>query len=319
MENNIKELTVNLNTDNPISQDLTNQCDAGTMGSVPCVQIGTDVLSGLVPENELAVDEPDETEEALITLTDAEKLGCFSPSVGMAQITGMLNDRLFALHHIDEQGNHIFKFCERYENGTISPQMSITQGELFLLNKCGFNVKSITIPTLRAKATQIMSNLTLDYFNKFCGSEPIDMERILQVLMQVRDQLPIHKDLASECNSKEFYQKVLQAMKNCSTFTSFWGYSSHKSYYTLNNEAMGLLAEEMGLKVKDLLKKLHDYGFLYLTKSSAGLKTKVRFKGIEQSKSKKGDAFREEFDIGDSYTDWAYCIWKLQNIGELRK
>ena len=310
---------VNLNTDNPISRDLMNQCNIGTLENELCVQIGKDVLSELVPENEAAVDEPDETTDMTQALTDAEEMGCFSPTVGMAQIKGVFDDRLFALHYIDEQGNHSFKFCERYRTGAFSPQMSIAQAELILLNNCGFNLKLISVPTLRATATRIMSNLTLDYFNKFSGSEPIDMAKILQVLMQVRNQLPIRKDLESEYDSKAFYLRIMEVIEKDASLDVWLKRNTHKSYYAFVDEALELLAEKIGMNVKELLKKLNDYGFLYLTKSSNGLKTKVRFKGIKKGKSAFGDAMREEFGMDDTYTDWAYCIWKLQNIGELRK
>ena len=318
-ETSTTEAMVNLTVDNPINRDLMNQCNAGILEAAPSVLIRRNLLSELVPENELAIDEPDETTDTILALKDAEELGCFSPAVGMAQITGLMNNRIFALHYIDEQGNHIFKFCERYEDGTYSPQMSITQGELFLLNACGFNVRSIVVPALKTKATQILSNLTLDYFNKYNGDDPLDVADILRAIMQVRNKLPIRQDMPSECASKEFYLKIVEAIKRNGSLSYWVEDNTHKSYYAFNDEAMKILAEELEMKVQELLKKLKDYEFLYLTKSSNGLKTKVRFKGIEKGTSEIRNALREEFGLGDSYTEWAYCIWKLQNIGEMRK
>ena len=72
----------------------------------------------------------------------------------------------------------------------------------------------------------------------------------------------------------------------------------HKAYYPLDNEGIMLLVEELDMKKSELLKKLKQYNFLYLTESSVGYQSTVRIT-VE---------FEGEID---TRTEWRYCLLRL--------
>ena len=65
------------------------------------------------------------------------------------------------------------------------------------------------------------------------------------------------------------------------------------------------LAEDLNIKKNELLKKLKEYRFLYLTDSSEGYQTCIRFKPC-------GEFFPK------TYTQWCYCILKLDYLAKKR-
>lgn len=90
--------------------------------------------------------------------------------------------------------------------------------------------------------------------------------------------------------------------------------TKRKAYYGLDIGGIEYLAHKMKMKKVDLLSKLKEYNFLYLTKSSRGYQTNVRFKiePHEREVLEKGDPSL----VGKDYaTEWMYCIYKMEYLG----
>lgn len=280
----------------------------------PVIGPVNNILTKSIPEDERAI-EDNEQEDAISTdIVRAEERGCFSVANKMAQICNVLDGRLFASLHVDANGNRNITFCERYNSGKFSPKMQISQGELLLLANCNMDPKLISVANLKAKATRILTDLTIDYFNKFDGEEPMRMTDILRALSQVRASLPVYRDATAPETAQELYKKVVISLEGQFQLRDCEWIHNHKSYYSLNDDAMEILATDLDMKPLELANKLRENDLLYLTKSSSMYKTKVRITREVVTMDDIGVKRTEAYPT-ETTAEWCYCIYKVKNLG----
>lgn len=302
--NSIEEKTI-------IEQDAEKQSK-----SVAGMVLSTTSLANQVPENERAVEVSDaEATPSVVKVLDNLALGvpederaeageadefesvreldCFSPSVGMANISGVLCNKIYARNYVTPDGTRYIQFCEQYSDGRFSPKMMVAQSNMLLAAKYNFIVKNIPIPSLKNKISKFILAVTEEYLGKNSGpDEVLDIVDILKILLEVRTSLPVHEDTPKEPNPEQFYYQVIQIIED----EHLYHLDDHKAYYTLDDSQITSLEKKLGMKHNTLLPKLKSLGFLYLTESCKGYQTNVRFKAVAN---------------GKSFTAWVYCIYKL--------
>ena len=280
-----------------------------------CPMVGGvhDILKASITEDEQAVDDGEQEDELSTEIVQAEKRGCFSAANGMAQIINVLDERLYAAVYVDADGNRNIAFCEQYDNGKFSPKMQIHQADLLLLGKCNMDPKLIPLNSLKTKTTKAMTDLTMDYLNKFSGgSAPMNMTDILQAIMMVLADLPVYKEATEEELAKQFYKKVVHCLETSDTLkANKWIYKP-QSYYALTDEALDILAEEMDMRPNVLVEKLKQYNLWYRTGKASGYKTRVRINFAEG----ESESYIKTWNITGPTLEWCYCIYKLKNLGK---
>lgn len=279
-------------------------------------------FTSMVPEDEQAVDTkltlfgvstdnilenwiPDEEKGVLCldedcAMVEARRLGLFSPAASMANIASSVTDKLYAIIRTDEKGRRYFEYCQQYEDGSFSPMMQVAQADLYLAASYGFLSRNITERKLRNRVENFLTRAYEDYMGKFTGEELLDVSQILQILFLARRELPVDMSSVSEFSRENFYKQVL---KEALFLTN--SELPRKSYFAFDDRDITFLAERLGMKKFEFLRKLKEFNLLYLTGASRGYQTCVRFK-IDAEDSDSG---KEE-----SYTEWRYCIFRFDNL-----
>ena len=259
----------------PDGEDVTEQTNGIVLDSVS-VASRLEGLSRLVAEDDIGVSGTEESPFAIAT-----KKGLFSSAEGMAQITGTCNDNLYACISVDSKGDRQFHFCQRYENGAFSAKMAVRQADLyrlalFRMRNAG-NQKKTTQKSADARRIEaFVSKLTDEYLGKLETGELLDIGLVLSALFTVRESLPVYRETAEHLGQK-LYEDILyvfqtQMASNVSLCTL-----KKKSYYALPRDDFEILARSLGMTSAVLRKKLAEYNLLYLTESSVGYQTKVRY------------------------------------------
>ena len=180
--------------------------------------------------------------------------------------------------------------------------MRINKADLMLAAGCRFVPENITNRALRADVEKFIIETTKDYYNKLLYlNEGLDMVSILKLFTSEFAKLPFENKLPLLEQPKKLYSKVIQIIKDRHLDTV----DEHEAYYTLDKNHIDTLAEDLNIKKNELLKKLKEYRFLYLTDSSEGYQTCIRFKPC-------GEFFPK------TYTQWCYCILKLDYLAKKR-
>ena len=249
----------------------------------------------MVPEEETAVDFMDEAFDKL------REAGYFSPVRGMANIKNVLNDSLFAKIYTDGKGMRYIDFCQRYTSGEYSPIMRLPQADMRMAARYKFLSKQIEDAPIRGRVSRFLLDACDEYNGKFSGEdeECYNVVDILNVLFHSIPKLPIDRAGNSELRAEEFYALIKQHVEDVEAFKLF----SHESYYMLDETGIVKLAHVMGMKKTEMLDQMKRHGFLYLTKSSKGYQTNARFKSED----------------GGSFTEWVYCIYKLEFFAGIKE
>lgn len=244
-----------------------------------------------IPEEERALEAVE-----LDELDGAKKFGFFSPVQGMGHIKNALGDQFFARIYQRESGVRYVQYCQKYRDGSFSPKMLILQADMRIAARFDFISKGIPENKIRNKVSGFILATYTDYLGKFSGEleEEYGIEQILRVLLQAMPSLPVCMEEPDEMTPEDLYRSVIYYVKE----TALGKLDEHRLYYTMDDECMEYVAEALKLKKKELLKKLKEYGLLYLAKSSRGFKTNVRVKYYD----------------GSSDTEWFYCLYKLESF-----
>lgn len=271
-------------------------------------------LSNFIPENELAQEitvAPVPMPEQLKTIPEEEKaivkdatsdcvekfrdLGFFSPAKGMCHIKNSLGDMISARIYEDRKGYRFIEYIQQYRNGSFSPVMSVPLSSIRIIAKKDFITEDIKDSRIRSKMEKFMLNAIEDYHGKFRGpvADEISVKDILNTLYRLADDLPVVSDMEVDLTGEMFYFSVVKNISELMIPASLA--KNYKAYFPLEDDSMNDLASSMGMEKRELLKKLKQEGFLYLTPSSRGYQTNIRIKSPS----------------GESYTQWMYCIWKL--------
>ncbi len=264
-----------------------------------------------IPENER--EEIDE--ETRIDLKESTKYGCFSPTVGMMGFKVNTGQVFFARILTDSKGSRWIEYCQQYKDGSCCAKMKVKQADLVIATMYLINeMKEEKQPSKflpKNTVNKIIMNARNDYYNKAVfPQECVCIEQIFLLLLNVYKSLPTENTVLESYEYPEkLYADVMAAIKKDPAYAKG---NEHKAYYALTSDYIDKIAGELGMKRDLLLKKLKEYKFLYLTDSSKGYQTCVRF-----TAGKSG--LQQEF-LPKSYTQWSYCIWKLEYLaGQLAK
>lgn len=218
-----------------------------------------------------------------------------SPAYGMVQvhIQNGMDDKIYAMIYEDKSGVRYIDFCQRYQDGSFSPRMRVEQSELLSFakfEKAGNTADKGT----KQRAARILSKAEKEYLGKFRGNpfELIDTRQIFLCLITALPSLPVYSDDDRQLRRIEFYRKLVEVVKGFQLQILY----PHKFYYSLTEEEVMEAAQRMGMQKLAFLKKLKEFGFLYLTASSKFYQTAVREK------------------YNDGKPCWRYCIFKFSQL-----
>lgn len=237
-------------------------------------------------------------------LAAASACGCFNPVLGFKGFKLSCGGAIFAKVCTSPKSGRFVEFRQMYLNGAYSGKMQIKQSHLFEAYIGSFGMKKTGDAVLDKRIRKFVLEVREDYFSKLeYPAESIDVVCILATLMTVYRELPKEDGGATILeNPQKFYAAVIKTIEQKMPMLM----DGHRSYYTLFNDDIRALADALDVKRTQLLKKLKEYKFLYLTESSEGYQTCVRF---------KPDG---EF-INTYSSEWCYCILKLGYLAERKK
>ena len=228
--------------------------------------------AGLLPAEDLEIEMEDKTGN----FAEAEKLGIFSPLIGMAKLP---NTELtfYAKICVDEKKRKRVEFCQQYETGEISPMITVKQSDLFRVVQSKFGEVIIKDKRLRKSIENFLFNLNTECLDKFDGRMDLDIVQILRSLASCYSELPVTYDVTEEESPSELYGRIMKAIIDASPGgdDTVWLYG-HQLYYPLESEDIDWLAEKLKLPRMQLLRKMKEYHFLYLPPSSTGYQANVR-------------------------------------------
>ena len=245
---------------NPDELHLTVECDNVDMES-------------MIPEDEVALGEAREA-----TFIEADRRGVFSVNKGMGQIRGVFDDSIFASVSLDDEGMNCIRFCQRFSNGAFSPIIEVPQAQLFLLASADFQLEHFSSLVQKKRSEQFILDVQMKYLNGLsiqCKDYYAIMD-ILKVLYVLRCSLP-QQAVERRNPGLELYEQIVEVIED----SKLSGYFITKqSYWAFYSDGMKALAKTLGLPQLQLLRKLKEYGLLYLTgdpkKPRKGYQTKVR-------------------------------------------
>ena len=279
--------------------------------------------TNLVPEEEMGVDKKINASVEIVNMVEnvlpvedraemggissneldkAAELGAFSPISGMGKINGFRDNTLYAAIYEDEKRHCFIEVREKLKDGTYSPKLRFSQSDLRKAYMCNFNPYTIKkdspLMLIKSDVINFLKGLIDEQLAMYnVAPEADDILKILEVICEVWDKLPLYKENLSE-KRYSFYNRVIEEAKKIDL-----GNTGHKAYYAFGYEEIEYLAGQLEMKVTDFLKTLKEYGFLYLTQSSNGYQTCVRF---------KDDSDPEYGTLIPSHTEWRYCVYKLE-------
>lgn len=245
-------------------------------------------FASMVLEEEAADDSQEESD----VCARLRELDYFSPVRGMANIRQVFDDKLFAQIYVDEKSMRFVEFCQKNNDGTYSPMIRLPQAGMRMAAQYHFTSKGIAEPAIRSRVAAFIVGACDEYYGKSPFEEEMDIAQILNVLYRVMPKLPIKPEVPMKQGPEEFYRRVLRNIGDLQTMILF----PHESYYMFDEDGIEKLAYRMDMKRLELLRQLKKYDFLYLTDSSDGYQTNARFTDKD----------------GKSFTQWVYCIFKLQ-------
>lgn len=272
------------------------------------------VVETLIPWGSVALQIPENEreeidEETHIDLRESMKYGCFSPAVGMMGFKVNTGHVFYARILTDSKGSRWIEYCQQYKDKSYSAKMKVKQADLVIATMYLVNeMKEKKDPSKflpKSTVNKIIMNARNDYYNKAVfPQECVCIEQIFLLLLSVYKSLPTENAVleAYDCPER-FYADVMTAIKKEPAYANG---NEHKAYYALSSEYIDKIAGELGMKRDLLLKKLKEYKFLYLTDSSKGYQTCVRFPA--------GKSELEQEFFPKSYTQWSYCILKLEYL-----
>ena len=253
-------------------------------------------------------DKAEDAEHFFGELERAANLGILSPVDGMGRIRGILDDSVYARIIETADGDRYLEFCEQYENGKYSHRFKVGQDDLIMAARCGFQPQTIKkgseLIYIKRDVITFMKNLTREYCRKYSGNNTHNIVEILTGLCKAYKQLPVEKeDVESEI--EVFYKRLVSELHNFS-YTSC---PEHKSYYVVEDEDIDYLARQFKMTRLKFLKQLKDYNLLYLTSSSKGYQTNIRF-SLSSPYSLVPDK---------TFTKWVYCIYNLEYLNSRKE
>ena len=247
---------------------------------------------GLFPAEDLEI----EIEDKPGDFAEAEKLGFFSPLIGMAKLPNT-DLEYYARICQDSEGKKRIELIQRYESGEVSPMIAIKQSDLFRAVRSQYGEVTTLDKRTKRAVENFLFKLEDECLGKFDGRMSFDILEILESLALCYDALPITYDATEEENPASLYSRIIDILLRDQPGNDETAYLyGHKMYYPLDKEDIERIAKEMKMHRTELLKLMKRYNLLYLTKSSVGYQTNVRI-----AVTYRGEAI-------DPRTERRYCL-----------
>ena len=246
-------------------------------------------LADMIDEDDKIV----ETVEMPNRLGEVWQMAARTSIRNLRQLTDGLDGKIYAGISKNEKGERQIEFCQQYNNGGFSEKMILPQAGLL----SSFKEKMSEGNKKSSRAAQkFSSDAENEYYKKFAGNhcEMLDVEEILKLLFCSYTMLPVYNEDGNLYERQEFFEKVKKAVETL----SIQNLNTHKSYFVVDESDITYVARELHLTKAEFIKKLKEYGLLYLSKSARGYQNNVRFKNPD----------------GTTYTHRAYCIYNLNYL-----
>jgi len=218
---------------------------------------------------------------------------------GMKNVGIALHYKMYACVNEDEKGERHISYCQQYNDGTFSPKMTVKQADMIMAILIKNSDRYKEDKKTKNMADKFFMDAGKDYLGKFRGTakETFNIEQIMNTLYAALPELSTVKDDMIEWNRDKFYTKLILCLRSLTTQVS----NHHKSYYIFSKEDLDYVAHYMKLNPVKLLQKLKEYGLLYLTSSSQGYQTNVRFNSPD----------------GSTFTARMYCVYNLEYLAKI--
>lgn len=260
-----------------------------------------DVMSE-IPEEDLGQVE----EKYSVELSEAQACGCFDQVLGMTGFVINGGGKIFLRIRVNSRGERSIEYCQKYDDNSYSAKMAISQSDFMWVLASYSDPKKIEKARLEKKVKNILMEISNDYLNKLVfPSEFIPMSYIIQLISRQYNNLRVESDgeVSKLDHPDKLYSHIIAFIKREGYDTLA---NEHKAYYTLDKNMIDAMAENLGVSTCQLLKKMKEYRFLYLTESSEGYQTCVRMKS-------DGEFFPK------NHTEWHYCVLKLDYLAKKRE
>lgn len=213
----------------------------------------------------------------------ARKIGMLSEIRGMGQISGALDNSIYAARVTNDRGNKGVVFCQQYDESDFTPKLFIEQANLFSLVEVGFEPERAQDKIRKRELSRTLYELGRQYMNAVSYECMFDIRNILALLFASFGLLPHCKE-TREDEVGSFYNMIKDTVSSYCCL-------AHKSYFALDDNQVAEVAREHHMTKKQLIRKLDYYGLLYHQESNAGYQAKIRFNGVPM---------------------WLYCIFNLE-------
>lgn len=190
-------------------------------------------------------------------------------------ITDDCGHQLFAWIEKNEEGRMKVIAIQHYREGGLSPKWEMKKSDIlksFMASESSAPVDKMMEKEIR----KFLDKMSSEYIDIFDGEmdeimKPIDIVRMLAKEMR---HLPVYSDGITEIEREEFHKKIVEMV---STFTS-QVCDGHRAYFPIDEEGMGYLASNFGIKKEQMIKRLLKYDLLHVTTSmKGGIKANVNF------------------------------------------
>lgn len=237
-------------------ENMKNTSMAMTEAMLQRVEPNTDVMSEqptltrMITPFEAMVSEDAQAEIGCVPveMEKYEAQGFFAPTVGMLQIVNKFNGCLFAYIQENENGNRDIRFIQQYQDGTYSPEFSISQSDLLTVT-AGSIESNRQDPETRRDCRRCLRRIRADYLNKCCGKEIPNILEVITSLAEVMSKLPVVSE-RSEMPRAQLYAEVLKVMDiYCPEVSRHF---RRGGYFILTEQEVGKIAQEMEMSDRRL-------------------------------------------------------------------
>lgn len=218
-----------------------------------------------------------------------ENQGLFNPTIGMGQIIGRCQDKLYACISKNSDNCREVRFIEKYADGSYSPEFAIQQSDLIM---AAMALKYDDEQT-KKESQKSFRRIRTDFLNKCCRQETQDIREIILALADGLSKLPVISE-SGELTPAQLYETVIDSIRTeCPVVFECY---RREGYIMLMDYHLEMIAEKMSMSVRELLKRLKKNQLLYLTDSCKGYQARVP------------DCLKE----GKVVYEWYYCLRDME-------
>lgn len=228
-----------------------------------------------IPVDELAIQE-EYLPEHIALIESARAAGVFNQGKGTAEVPGTNGVVYAGIWETAKHDRIIRVLFKRRDGGFTHPIefdnaifMVAAQSDFMLTDKATPFYKDVQ--NFHKKAmTEIINRLPL--------GEGVNYVDVLKALKLYHDYLPLHELIEDDASIETIYSDILRYVAN-----SNQKYHEATKYFRLNAWDMEQISGGLNMTAKQVCTKLKEFGLLYLTPSSRGFQTKVKYKGVAEN------------------------------------